>query len=137
MPGPMMGLGPRGFLTDQEKENLPKVTWGLIKRILSYLKPYTLQFVFVFVAILLSAVMVLAILPITRLAMHDFWKLVLMVPAGASLAATNVQPPASLPTPPSAVKNATGWRPTMSAAVILYRLQTHRSLPSSVMTTSM
>lgn len=52
----MRGLGPRGFLTDEEKENLPKVDKALIKRILSYLKPYRLQFVFVFAAILLSAV---------------------------------------------------------------------------------
>ena len=57
MPGPMgNNLGPRGFLTEQEKENLPKVDGKLIKRILSYLKPYWLQFTFVFIAILLSAV---------------------------------------------------------------------------------
>lgn len=54
--GPMRGLGPRGFLTDEEKKNLPKVDKALIKRILAYLKPYRLQFVFVFAAILLSAV---------------------------------------------------------------------------------
>ena len=34
---------------------MPKVTWPLLKRILSYLKPYWLQFLFVFLAILLSA----------------------------------------------------------------------------------
>jgi ATP-binding cassette subfamily B protein len=57
MPGPMgRGLGPRGFLTEEEKNNKPKVTKELILRILSYLKPYTLQFIFVFIAILLSAV---------------------------------------------------------------------------------
>ncbi|MCR5595456.1 MAG: ABC transporter ATP-binding protein/permease [Lachnospiraceae bacterium] len=56
MPGPGPGLGPRGFLTDEEKNNLPKVDAKLIKRILSYLKPYWIQFVFVFAAILLSAV---------------------------------------------------------------------------------
>ena len=58
MPGPGFGggLGPRGFLTEEEKENLPKVDKALVKRILSYLKPYRLQFCFVFVAILLSAV---------------------------------------------------------------------------------
>ena len=49
------GLGPRGFLTDEEKENMPKVTKELIFRILSYLKPYTVQFIIVFIAILLSA----------------------------------------------------------------------------------
>ncbi len=52
----MRGLGPRGFLTDEEKENLPKVDKTLIKRILAYLKPYRIQFVFVFIAIMLSAV---------------------------------------------------------------------------------
>lgn len=50
------GMAPRGFLTDTEKENMPKVNKELIARILSYLKPYTLQLIFVFVSILLSAV---------------------------------------------------------------------------------
>ncbi len=54
-PGMGRAFGPRGFLTDEEKANMPKVTKGLLLRILSYLKPYWLQFVFVFVAILLSA----------------------------------------------------------------------------------
>lgn len=52
----MRGLGPHGFLTDEEKKNLPKVDKALIKRILAYLKPYRIQFAFVFVAILVSAV---------------------------------------------------------------------------------
>ena len=57
MPGGMRGsLGPRGFLTEEEKANMPKVDKKLIKRILSYLKPYWVQFVFVFLAILISAV---------------------------------------------------------------------------------
>ena len=34
---PMMQ--PRGFLTEEEKENLPTVSWELIKRILGYLTP--------------------------------------------------------------------------------------------------
>ena len=55
MPGPH-GLGPRGFLTEEEKQDLPKVDGALIGRILSYLKPYWLQFILVFVTILLSAV---------------------------------------------------------------------------------
>ncbi len=55
MAGGRNSLGPRGFLTDEEKMNMPKVTKGLLKRIFSYLKPYWLQFMFVFVAILLSA----------------------------------------------------------------------------------
>ena len=51
----MGGRSPRGFLTDEEKENMPKVTKELLLRILSYLKPYWVQFAFVFVAITLSA----------------------------------------------------------------------------------
>ena len=56
MPGPMRGLGPRGFLTEEEKANMPKINGALINRILGYLKPYWLQFLLVFVTILLSAV---------------------------------------------------------------------------------
>ncbi len=56
MAGPGRGLGPRGFLTEEEKQNLPQVNSALIKRILGYLKPYWLQFLLVFVTILLSAV---------------------------------------------------------------------------------
>ena len=56
MAGPGRGLGPRGFLTDEEKQNLPKVSAALLKRILSYLKPYWPQFLLVFAAILLSSV---------------------------------------------------------------------------------
>ena len=56
MPPGSNRLGPRGFLTDEEKENMPKVTKELLLRILSYLKPYWLQFLLVFVTILLSAV---------------------------------------------------------------------------------
>ena len=48
-------MGPRGFLTDEEKKSMPKVTKGLLLRILSYLKPYWFQFFLVFGAILLSA----------------------------------------------------------------------------------
>ena len=56
-PGANLGpRGARGFLTEEEKENMPKVTGSLIKRILSYLKPYTFQFILVFVTILVSAV---------------------------------------------------------------------------------
>ena len=42
MAGPGRGLGPRGFLTEEEKQNLPQVNAALIKRILGYLKPYWL-----------------------------------------------------------------------------------------------
>ena len=57
MAGPGRGMGPRGFLTEEEKQNMPKVDAALIKRILGYLKPYWLQFLMVFGAILLSAVL--------------------------------------------------------------------------------
>ena len=48
-------MGPMSFLTEEEKQNMPKVTKTLLVRIMSYLKPYWLQFIFVFIAILLSA----------------------------------------------------------------------------------
>ncbi len=54
---PGHGLGPRGFLTDDEKQNMPVVNGALIKRILSYLVPYWPQFLLVFLTILLSAVL--------------------------------------------------------------------------------
>lgn len=58
MRGPMhIGGGPRGYLTEQEKENRPKVTKKLLLRILSYLKPYRWQFIAVFAAILVSAIL--------------------------------------------------------------------------------
>lgn len=51
-----MGGGPRSYLTEEEKKNRPKLTKQLLLRILGYLKPYRIQFVFVFLAILISAV---------------------------------------------------------------------------------
>lgn len=50
--GPM---GPRGFLTEEERQHMPKVTGLLVKRILSYLAPYWVRFILVFVTILTSA----------------------------------------------------------------------------------
>lgn len=55
-PPPGHGLGPRGFLTEEEKRSKPRVTRALLARILSYLKPYWPQFLLVFATILLSAV---------------------------------------------------------------------------------
>ena len=46
----------RGFMTEEEKSQAPKVTLALIKRILSYLRPYVFQFILVFAAIIASAV---------------------------------------------------------------------------------
>ncbi|MBR4435204.1 MAG: ABC transporter ATP-binding protein [Clostridia bacterium] len=54
-PGGFHGRG--GFLTEEEKNNRPKVTWPLIKRILSYLKPYWKQMVLVLVLIAVSSVL--------------------------------------------------------------------------------
>ena len=48
---------PRGFLTEEEKDNLPKVSWGLIQRILGYLTPYWSKFILVFVTIILSSIL--------------------------------------------------------------------------------
>ncbi len=58
MRGPMrIGRGPRGFLTEEEKLNKPKVTKDLLLRILGYLKPYKWQFIAVFAALIVSAVL--------------------------------------------------------------------------------
>ncbi len=54
---PPLSHGPSSrFLTDEEKANMPKVTKELLVRILSYLKPYWLQFLGVFVAIVIAAI---------------------------------------------------------------------------------
>ena len=50
-----------GFLTEEEKENRPKVTGALIKRIMSYLKPYWKQLIVTL--ILIAASSALGILP--------------------------------------------------------------------------
>ena len=50
-------LGPRGFLTEEEKLNKPKITKELISRILGYLKPYKWQFLLVIIALAVSAVL--------------------------------------------------------------------------------
>lgn len=54
---PPMGGMRGGFLTEEEKENRPKVTWPLLKRIFSYLKPYWKQMAFVLVCIIISSVL--------------------------------------------------------------------------------
>ena len=54
--GGRIGGGARSFLTEEEKKNRPRLTKGLLSRILAYLKPYRLQFVLVLIAILLSSV---------------------------------------------------------------------------------
>ena len=58
MRGPMrIGGGPRGFLTEEEKQNKPKIDKKLLLRILNYLKPYKWQFLLVFAALIVSAVL--------------------------------------------------------------------------------
>lgn len=58
MRGPMrLPGGPRGFLTEEEKKNKPKVTKELLVRILRYLKPYKWHFILVFIALAVSAVL--------------------------------------------------------------------------------
>ncbi|MBR6717319.1 MAG: ABC transporter ATP-binding protein [Oscillospiraceae bacterium] len=58
MPPPGGRLGP-GFLSEEEKNNKPKVTKALLLRIFSYLKPYWKQMLLVLIAILASAVLTL------------------------------------------------------------------------------
>lgn len=53
----MRPLGPRGFLTEEEKKNRQKISAALLKRIAGYLKPYIFQFVLVFIALAVSAVL--------------------------------------------------------------------------------
>ncbi|MBR2577967.1 MAG: ABC transporter ATP-binding protein [Erysipelotrichaceae bacterium] len=57
MPGPMGGLGPRGFLTEEEEKNKPKVTRELLVRIFSYLKPYWFALLMVLLVIIISSVL--------------------------------------------------------------------------------
>ena len=58
MRGPMhIGGGPRGFLTEEEKQARPKASKALLLRILGYLKPYKWQFLLVFFALIVSAVL--------------------------------------------------------------------------------
>lgn len=56
MSGPGMGRGMRGFLEEMTNKEKPQVSWPLIKRILSYLKPYVFQFIMVFAAIIAAAI---------------------------------------------------------------------------------
>ena len=58
---PMPGRGPRGFLTEEEQQNKPKITKELLFRIFGYLKPYWLALLAVFAVIIISSF--LGILP--------------------------------------------------------------------------
>ena len=56
---PMMRGGPmgRGYLTEEEKQNKPKVTGALLKRVFSYLTPYWKQMALILTAIALSSLL--------------------------------------------------------------------------------
>ena len=56
-----MGRGMRGFMTEEEKQQAPKVTKELLVRVFSWLKPYWKQFALTLFCILISSV--LTILP--------------------------------------------------------------------------
>ena len=47
----------RGFLTEEEKANRPKVTGALLKRVFSYLKPYWKQMALILIAIAASSLL--------------------------------------------------------------------------------
>ncbi|MBR2596604.1 MAG: ABC transporter ATP-binding protein [Solobacterium sp.] len=53
--GPGMGRMGRGFLTEEEKANRPKVTKALLRRIFSYLLPYWKQLLLVMLCIAVSS----------------------------------------------------------------------------------
>ncbi|MBQ6105445.1 MAG: ABC transporter ATP-binding protein [Lachnospiraceae bacterium] len=53
----MGGPFARGFMTEEEKANQPKITKALLKRVFSYLTPYWKQFAFVLICIAVSSVM--------------------------------------------------------------------------------
>ena len=55
MGGPMG----RGYMTEEEKQNRPKVTMALLKRVFSYLRPYWKQFLLILCAIALSSLLAL------------------------------------------------------------------------------
>ena len=56
-PGGRMGGPFGGFMSEDEKKSAPKITWPLIKRVFSYLKPYWKQLLLVLIAISLSSVL--------------------------------------------------------------------------------
>ena len=49
--------GPRRALTEEEKKNRPKLTKSLVRRILSYLRPYRFQLGLVLVCIAVSGIL--------------------------------------------------------------------------------
>ncbi len=55
-----MSINPRQrrgtYLTEEEKQNAPKLTSDLLRRIIAYLKPYAFQFILVVIAIMAASV---------------------------------------------------------------------------------
>ena len=56
MPGPGGPRGRANFLTEEEKQNTPKITKELLLRIFAYLKPYRMQLALVLGCIIVSSV---------------------------------------------------------------------------------
>ena len=56
MPGPGGPGGRSHYLTEEEKQNTPKITGALLKRVFSYLQPYWKQLVLVLCCIAISSV---------------------------------------------------------------------------------
>jgi ATP-binding cassette subfamily B protein len=48
---------PRGFLTEEERKNRPKITKAMLSRIFSYLRPYWKQLLLVFFSIIASSIL--------------------------------------------------------------------------------
>ena len=60
MPHPGGGRGgpgafTKGYMTEEEKANQPEITPELVKRVFSYLKPYSRQLVLVIICIIASS----------------------------------------------------------------------------------
>ena len=56
MPGPGGPRGRASFLTEEEKQNSPRITKALVKRVLSYLRPYRKHLALVLCCIAVSSV---------------------------------------------------------------------------------
>ena len=59
MGGPGGPMGSRAYMSEEEKQALPKVTGALLKRVFSYLVPYWKQLILVLLCIIVSSVMTL------------------------------------------------------------------------------
>ncbi|MBR6952032.1 MAG: ABC transporter ATP-binding protein [Oscillospiraceae bacterium] len=59
MPPPLGGHGGRGFMSEEEKASLPKVTPALLRRVFSCLTPYWKQLILTLLCIIVSSVFIL------------------------------------------------------------------------------